>query len=134
MQAVNPLVDLIAILAVVFSAGTVLRMVYLLLRRRRPDALHLLIRWAWCVLAYFAVSLAASALRPERSIGQAERWCFDDWCVSVDRVTRRSAADGTVYTLDLQTYNAANRSQRALYPWMFVRDAGGQQYQSTTKG
>jgi hypothetical protein len=133
MQAVNPLVDLIAILAVVLSAGTVLRMLYLLLRGRRPDVLRVLIRLSWCVLAYVAVSLATSAIRPARSIGQEERWCFDDWCVSVDRVTRRPAAGGTIYTLDLQTYNAGSRPQRALYPWVFVRDAGGQQYRSTTK-
>ena len=132
MQSVNPLVDLAAILAVLGTAATTLRMIYLLMRGRRPQARRVLARWGISALAYLMVSLSASALRPERSIGLGERWCFDEWCVSVDRVTSRSASIGTLYTLGLQTYNAGRRPQRALYPWMFIRDADGRHYQPST--
>lgn len=134
MQAVNPLVDLVAILAVLGTAATTLRMIYLLMRGRRPQARRVLTRWAISATAYLVISLSASALRPERSIGLGERWCFDDWCVSVDRVTSRNTGPDTQYTLDLQIYNAGRRPQRALYPWMFIRDADGRRYQPSTKG
>src|SRR5678816_1600771 len=97
MQSVNPLVDLAAILAVLGTAATTLRMIYLLMRGRRPQARRVLARWGISALAYLMVSLSASALRPERSIGLGERWCFDEWCVSVDRVTSRNASTGTLY-------------------------------------
>jgi len=133
VQAVNPLVDLTAILAVLATTASSVWMVYLLLRARRPQAKRVLIRWGIAAGAYLGISISASAMRPERSIGIGERWCFDEWCVSVDRVTRQNAAGGTRYTLDLQTYNAGRRAQRALYPWMLVRDDTGHQYQPTTK-
>ena len=132
MQAVNPLVDLAAILAVLATAATTLRMIYLLMRVGRPQAKRVLTRWGISAVAYLAISLSASALRPERSIGLGERWCFDEWCVSVDRVTSRSVTGGTMYTLELHTYNDGRRPQRALYPWMFIRDADGHRYQPST--
>ena len=132
MQAVNPLVDLTAILAVLGTAATAIRLIYLLMRARRTQARRVLIRWGVGAAAYVMVSLGASAMRRERSIGLGERWCFDEWCISVDRVTHRNAAAGAIYTLDLQASNAGRRPQRALYPWMFVRDAEGRRYQPAT--
>jgi hypothetical protein len=133
MQAVNPLVDLTAILAILASAAATVRIAYLLMRGRRMQARRVLTRSAFVAAGYVVVSLGASAVRPERSISLGERWCFDEWCVSVDGVTHHDASGGTVYTLDLQTYNAGRRPQRALYPWMFLRDDNGRQFQPTTK-
>lgn len=132
MQAVNPLIDLTAILALLGTAATAIWMIYLSMRGRRTHARRVLIRWGASAAAYLVISLGASTTRHERSIGLGERWCFDEWCVSVDRVTRRRAAVGAIYTLDLQAYNAGRRPQRALYPWMFVRDADGRRYQPVT--
>jgi len=133
MQAVNPLVDGVAILAVLATAATIIRMIYLVIRGRRPQARLVLTRWGLSAVAYLVISIGASAMRPERSIGLGERWCFDEWCMSVDRVTSRSATGGMVYTLDLQTYNGGRRSLRALYPWMFIRDSDGRRYQPSTR-
>ena len=132
MQASPPLPDLIAVLAVLASAATWLRVVYLLLRRRHEHAGRICLRWTVCAGVYLALSLAISALRPERSIGLGDRWCFDDWCVSVDHVTRSPANTDAVYTLELQTYNEARRPQAVRYPWMFVRDQQGRRYEPQT--
>jgi hypothetical protein len=118
----------VAVLAVLASAATLVRLGYLLLRGRRDQAARTGTRLAIAAGTYLVVSLSVSALRPERSIGLGERWCFDDWCVSVDQVTRRAAARDAIYTLDLQTYNEAKRPEAARYPWMFVRDEDGRQY------
>jgi hypothetical protein len=123
VQDVVPVFDLLAIAAVLALVVFVLRIAYLSLRGRLPQAGKLATRVAYCAAAYVAVSISVSAARPERSIGLGERWCFDDWCISVDRVSRQAAGADLIYTLDLQTYNAARRPQAALYPWMFVRDA-----------
>ena len=95
MQAVNPLIDLSAILALLVTAATTIWMIYLCMRGRRTQSRRVLIRWGAGAAVYLVISLGASAARHERSIGLGERWCFDEWCVSVDRVTRRSAAVGT---------------------------------------
>jgi len=83
MQAVNPLVDLTAILATLASAAATVRIAYLLMRGRRVQARRVLTRSAFVAVGYLVVSLGASAVRPERSISLGERWCFDEWCVSV---------------------------------------------------
>jgi hypothetical protein len=57
-----------------------------------------------------------------------ERWCFDDWCLTVDGVHRQPSGGGVVCLLNLQAYNAARRPQRALYPWMFLRDAADRHF------
>ena len=123
MQDVIPLFDLLVILAVLASAVTAVRIAYLLIRRRPTQAGTVARRWAICAFVYVSVSLTVSAARPQRSIGVGDRWCFDDWCLSVDRVRRQPSGAEVVYVLNLQAYNTARRAQRALHPWMFLRDA-----------
>ena len=133
MQEVNPFSDLIGILAVLATAGTVIAAAVCLVRRR-PYARRLLWRWGACAIVYVAVSLSLSAIAPQRSIGLNERWCSDDWCWSVDGVSRRSAPPDVIYTLDLHTYNDARLPEGARYPWMFLRDDQGHRYLPETSG
>jgi hypothetical protein len=128
MQDVIPLFDLLVILAVLTSAGTAGRIAYLLIRRRSAQAGTVAKRWAISTVVYVTVSLTVSAARPQRSIGVGDRWCFDDWCVSVDSVRRQPSGREVVYVLNLRAYNAAGRPQRALYPWMFLRDAADRHF------
>jgi hypothetical protein len=128
MQDVIPLFDLAVIVAVLLSAGTVVRLAYLLIRGRFAQARKVATRWAVCALVYLSVSLVVSAARPQRSIGVGERWCFDDWCVSVKTVTREPSGSEVIYVLGLEAFNKAGRPQRALYPWMFLRDAADRHF------
>jgi len=128
MQDVIPLFDLLVILAVLASAGTAARIAYLLIRRRSAQAAKVAKRWGIATLVYVSVSLTVSAARPQRSIGVGDRWCFDDWCVSVESVRRQPSGGEMVYLLNLRAYNAAGRPQRALYPWMFLRDAADRHF------
>ena len=128
MQDVIPLFDLLMILAVLTSAGTAVRIVYLVIRWRLAQARKVATRWAICAVVYLSASLTVSAARPQRSIGVGERWCFDDWCLSVDSVRRQPSGADAVYLLKLQAYNAAARPQRALHPWMFLRDAADRHF------
>jgi hypothetical protein len=128
VQAVTPLFDLFAILAVVATAATCVRLGYLLIFRRRVQALRSLKHWGVGAAAYIALALAVGAARPERSIGLGSRWCFDDFCVAVDHVTRRDALPNAIYTLDVEAYNAGRLPEGARYPWMFVRDGQGRHY------
>src|SRR6185295_9499689 len=99
MQAVSPLVDLVAVLVIVASVIVAGRIGYLTWRGRRAAALRVATRWIACAGVYVAVSLSASAMRPERSIGLGEQWCFDDWCIAVDRVSRSGTATDPIYAL-----------------------------------
>src|SRR5262245_32201419 len=128
MQDVVPLFDLLVILAVLLSAGTAVRIAYLLIRGRVPRVRTLATRWAICAFTYLTVSLTVSAARPQRSIGVGERWCFDDWCISVTNVRRESSGSDVRYVLSLDAFNQARRPQRALHPWMFLRDAADRHF------
>src|SRR4029079_3109572 len=134
MQDVIPLFDLLAILAVLASAATALRVGYLLIRRRSAQAGTVARRWAVCAFVYLSLSLAVSAARPQRSIRVGERWCFDDWCLSVDSVHRQPSDRQLVILLNLQAYNVAHRPQRALHPWMFLRDAADRHFEPDGSG
>ena len=128
VQAVTPLFDLLAILAVLATAGVLLRLGYLLIRGRRAQAIGTLKKWGIGATVYIAVALAVGAARPERSIGIGARWCFDDFCVAVDHVTRRDTPPTATYTLDVEASNTARLPEGARYPWMFVRDERGRHY------
>jgi hypothetical protein len=128
MQDVIPLFDLLAILAVLISAGTAVRIGYLFIRRHVAQARKVATRWAICAFVYVSVSLIVSAARPQRSISVGERWCFDDWCLSVNNVRREPSGGEVAYLLNLEAYNEARRPQRALYPWMFLRDAADRHF------
>ncbi|HTM04851.1 MAG TPA: hypothetical protein VL173_15175 [Vicinamibacterales bacterium] len=129
MQAVTPLFDLLAMGSVAATAIAILRVAYLFVRGRWPQGQRTLKHWGIGAAAYCTLAILIGAARPERSIGLGQRWCFDDWCVSVDRVSRRSAATDTLVTLDLEAYNNGGRTQRALYPWMFLRDDQGHRFE-----
>jgi hypothetical protein len=56
-------------------------------------------------------------------------WCFDDWCLSVEKVSRTSAPPEISYAVSLRIFSRARRvSQRAKGAWIFVIDGRGNRY------
>src|SRR5262249_10214567 len=61
---------------------------YRAIRGRRADAMKILVGWGIAAIAYVMVSAGVSFFKPRRVIEQGQNWCFDDWCIAVERVTQ----------------------------------------------
>jgi len=56
-------------------------------------------------------------------------WCFDDWCLTVEKVSRRSGQLGTSYRVELRIFSRAGRvAQRANGAWIYLIDDRGRRY------
>src|SRR5262249_27153240 len=81
----------------------------LAIRGRGSRALHILRLWATGAGIYLATGLVVSFVRPQvvKSIG--EPWCFDDWCLTVERTQRTSTPAANIYRVDLRLDSRARR-------------------------
>jgi len=130
VQETPQIFTLALLLSVVASLIVFLIVAYRLIRGRRTSALALLFRWGVCALAYIAISVAVSVTRPARIIEPGQNWCFDDWCIAVERVHRKPSATGqeVTVTADVRIYNAARSPEGARGFWAYLRDQDDHRY------
>ncbi len=102
--------DLVALVAVISSIGTLLVAGARVFRGRRAKALDVLRVWAMCAVMYLLISVIVSFLRPQRVLALGDPWCLDDWCLQVQSVDRLAAT----YQVKFRVYSTARRiSQHA---------------------
>lgn len=120
------LFDLLLLVSVLGSVVSLVMAATLAIRGHRARAGRLLRRLGLYLLLYLGLSVVVSYLRPQRVLSVGEPWCFDDWCLTVDRVTEGPAGS---YTTDLRlTSRARGISQRANGAWIYLIDQQGQRY------
>jgi hypothetical protein len=62
-------------------------------------------------------------LRPQRIRATFEPWCFDDWCLQVQKVDSAPAGAKIAYAIKLRVYSTARRAtQRANGAWIYLLD------------
>ncbi len=121
--------DLLYIIAVVASLVTLGVAAVFAVRRQLPGALRVLRFYCICAAAYAAIALAVDFLKPQRVMSVGDPWCFDDWCLTVDRVNRTYGPSQVSYTIDLRIFSRARRvSQRANGAWIYLIDEQGRRY------
>jgi hypothetical protein len=119
------LLFLACFLASVTALGTA---AYAAIRGRMPRAFSILRVWLVCAALYVGVSVAVAYAAPQRVIAVGTPWCFDDWCLTVEKVKR---AD-TNYSVDLLISSDAKRvMQRAKGAWIYLRDENDTHYDPT---
>ena len=130
--------DGIFILAV---SGTLLALTaggYFLVRRQGRQARCVLLTLASVLLVYAVMLVSVSLVSPQQVLAMHQDRCFDDWCLSVERVAQQPTI-GSAPTLvhasgvfDLVTVRVSSRaraaSQRALDVQVFLLDARDQRY------
>ncbi len=98
-------------------------------RGKRSNALRILGRLAICALVYIGVVIAVALTAPQHLLHVGDPWCFDDWCLSVERVSRTPAPPQIAYTVSLHLFSRARRvSQRAKFAWIYLIDRNGHRY------
>lgn len=124
---------ILAVLGCILALGSLCSF---LLRRQWTWAKRvLLILFSFLVL-YAGVLLSVSLLSPQRVLAMHQNRCFDDWCLSVERVVQQSTvgaapmvatAHGTFYLVTVRVSSQARGiTQRALDAQVSLLDARGQ--------
>ena len=117
------------LLLVLISLVTLITAAVIALRGRLARSLRILRRFAICAAVYVAIVAVVGAFSPQRVIQVGDPWCFDDWCLSVESVSRTPAAPLVAYHVSLRIFSEARRiSQRAKGAWIYVIDSHGNQY------
>ena len=104
-------------------------------RGRNAQAMGVLRRIGIGTAIYFGILIVASLVSARREYKLGDRQCFDDWCVTVDRFSRKPADQRMEYSVTLRVSSRARRiSQRernlaaymtAARGWWFEAAAGG---------
>lgn len=115
--------DLIFLAAALASMITLIAAAVAALRGRGAKAARVLLTWGVCVVLYIATSVTVAYLRPQRIRATTEPWCFDDWCLQVQRVESLPAGEKLAYRVELRIFSTARRvTQRANGAWVYLFD------------
>jgi len=121
--------DLLFILASLISVVTMAVAAISAVRGRLPRALKIFRLYCICVAGYFAIALAVAFLKPQRVISIGDPWCFDDWCLTVEKVDRTAGPSQVSYNVELRIFSRARRvTQRANGAWIYLIDDRGRRY------
>lgn len=121
--------DLLFLAAALGSAVTLITVTVLALRGKGSEAVAILRNFGIFAGIYLATSVAFAAFAPQRLIRLGDPWCFDDWCISVNRVDRVLNATLVDYNVGLKIFSRAGRvTQRAKGAWIYLIDDQGQRF------
>lgn len=121
--------DLLFILACLISVVTMAVAATSAVRGRLPRALKILRLYCICAAGYFAIAVAIAFLKPQRVMSTGDPWCFDDWCMTVEKVDRTAGLSRVSYNVELRIFSRARRvTQRANGAWIYLIDDRGRRY------
>jgi hypothetical protein len=116
-----------ALFILLFAAACVTALIGFvsLFRGRRADAVRIFAHLGFATLLYLGVVAAVGYFSPQRVLRIGDPWCFDDWCLAVEKVTRQKSVE----TIDLRLFSRARGvSQRANGAWVYLIDLQGNRY------
>ena len=126
------LFDLLFLASALATAIVLLTLAIALVRGRWATVRRIGIGWLVFAAAYVVISLAVSYARPQRTVAVGEPWCFDDWCLTAEKVTILPGSVDSRYQVELKIFSRARRAtQRANGAWLYLIDEHGQLYSPT---
>jgi hypothetical protein len=98
--------DLVLLLAVLGCVLVLVALFYFLLRRQWRRARHVSLTLGSFLVLYAVVLLSVSLLSPQHRLAMHQARCFDDWCLSVERVVQQPSvgASPTIVTARSEFY------------------------------
>jgi hypothetical protein len=121
--------DLLFIAVVFASLATFVTAAIAAIRGRCIHALGILRKFGVCALAYLTIVVVVALLSPQRVLSVGDPWCFDDWCLSVEKVSLKPEPPQVACHVSLRIFSQARRvSQRAKGAWIFAIDRHGNRY------
>jgi hypothetical protein len=136
--------DLVLLLAVLGCLLALFSLFYFLIRRQWTSARRVSLALGFFLVLYAVVLLSVSLLSPQQTLAIHQDRCFDDWCLSVERVMQRPsvgaspmivAARGEFYLVTVRVSSRAKAiTQRALDAQVSLLDASSQRYDPSPSG
>lgn len=136
--------DVVMILAVLGCVLAFFFLCYSLLRRQWARAKRVLLALGGFLMLYTALLLSISLLSPQHVFAMHQDRCFDDWCLSAERVVQQPTigatptvvtAHGAFYLVTVRVSSKARAiSQRALDVQVYLLDARSQRYDPSPIG
>jgi hypothetical protein len=136
--------DLVLLLAVLGCVFALFALCSFLLRRQWRRAGQVALALFSFLTLYTVVLLSVSLLSPQHTLAMQQDRCFDDWCLSVERVRQQPsvgaapiivAARGEFYLVTVRVSSQAKAvSQRALDAQVYLLDASNQRYDPSPTG
>ncbi|HEY4365325.1 MAG TPA: hypothetical protein VGN17_30465 [Bryobacteraceae bacterium] len=121
--------DLVFALVLLASVASLLAAALFAIFRRGARALHVLKIWAMGAAVYLTLLLAVSFAQPQRVLHTGDLRCWDDWCMTVERVQRSTESGEARYDVALRISSRALRvNQRALDAKVYLVDDQGHRY------
>jgi len=121
--------DLLFIVVFFASVGALAAAAFAAIRGQQVRALNILRRLGVSAFAYLAIVVIVALFSPQRVLRVGEPWCFDDWCLSVENVSRTPASGQVAYDVSLRIFSRARRvAQRARGAWIYLIDGRGNRY------
>lgn len=121
--------DLLFLVAVLCSAVVLIAVAVLAMRGHFRRARRVLGAYAIAAGAYVVAGVIVSGIQRQHVIDLGAPWCFDDWCLTAERVTRTLEGATAVDRVDLRISSRARRvTQRASGAWLFLIDGSGHLY------
>jgi hypothetical protein len=106
--------DLLFLAVVLTSIASFSVAGYLLVRGRRAQALRIERIHGLCAVGYLAIATTVACWKPQHVIAAEDPWCFDDWCLQVQRVQAMPVGSNVSYHVNFRFYSIARRiSQHA---------------------
>lgn len=123
------LFDLFFLAASAAAFVTVVVTIGLVIAGRRRRAVRVLRVLGTCTVVYIAAGLGVSLVRPQRVINVGDPWCFDDWCLKVDTVSKTAQPTLVTYRVEMRVFSRARRvAQAARGAWLYLIDEHGKRY------
>jgi hypothetical protein len=121
--------DLVFLIAVLTSAVSLSIMAVSAIGGHGRRALKLLAYYSTGGILYVLLGLTVALLKPQHVLRAGDPWCFDDWCLTVEDVTRAPNQADTRYQVGLRVFSEARRvSQRAKGAWIYLIDERGRRF------
>jgi hypothetical protein len=136
--------DLVLLLAVLGCVLALFALCSFLLRRQWRRVRRVAVALLGFLALYAFLLLSVSLLSPQHTLAMHQDRCFDDWCLSVERVRQQPsvgaaptivAARGEFYLVTVRVSSQAKAvSQRALDAQVYLLDASNQRYDPSPTG
>jgi hypothetical protein len=100
---------------------------------RSTRAIGILRRYAIGAAIYFGIVITVSLVAPRRLLSIGEPLCFDDWCITVEKVERTALPSEVNYIAQLRLANRARQAtQRENELVVYLSDNSGRRYDPVT--
>jgi len=122
---------LIFLVGSIFLIYTIVSIVFNLVKKNYSKSLTVLVRSLILIIIYLVLLVGVSLFSKENILSLNQDKCFDEWCVSVQNVEKKSSGSSDSYKVTLKVSNKGRgRTQRPDHPHFYLQDSQGKNYEA----